>query len=122
MGSTRRLLYYGYAVSEEWLLYEATKQGIRSEAPHVDITRMCGIILTEAGLFLKALPVRVSGSTADGAEPRTHWCFALASTDPRDSLPNPRRKGNPPVLTECYQLLKSNLGLDHEPCWYPCVL
>ncbi|KIJ15100.1 hypothetical protein PAXINDRAFT_99638 [Paxillus involutus ATCC 200175] len=114
-----RTLYYGYAVSDEWLLQEAARLGIRDPREEIVIFNTCLTIMIRAGLFMGRSAIK--RVTAPSTGEKEYWCFTLASNDRSDNLPNPRGKGVRPVREESYQRLKQLLGLDHEPCWYPYV-
>ncbi|KIJ15197.1 hypothetical protein PAXINDRAFT_99700 [Paxillus involutus ATCC 200175] len=114
-----RTLYYSYAVSDEWLLQEAARMGIRDPREEIVIFNTCMIIMIRAGLFMGRSAIK--RVTAPPTGEQEYWCFTMASNDRSDNLPNPRGKGIRPVREESYQRLKQLLGLDHEPCWYPYV-
>ncbi|KAF9234431.1 ribonuclease H-like domain-containing protein [Melanogaster broomeanus] len=107
-------------ISEQWLLQEATKRNIQCERGDVTILNVAMQILYDADLLWDELSSfkKVRAKPACGGPEREYWCFALATNDRRDRLPQFRGKGIAPVPEDRYQELKVLLGKDHPPCWY----
>ncbi|KAF9232076.1 hypothetical protein BU15DRAFT_67796 [Melanogaster broomeanus] len=111
--------YYGYAVTEHWLLEQAAKHNLQNERTELAIVSVAMRIRGLAGLLGYSLLKRVMAPPAGGGPDQEYWCFALATNNRRECLPLFRGKGIPPVSEDSYQLLKEILGKDHPPCWYP---
>ncbi|KAF9229988.1 hypothetical protein BU15DRAFT_69584, partial [Melanogaster broomeanus] len=96
--STQQMLYYGYAVSEQWLLEEAAKRNIQCERREVTVLNVAMQIMYDTDLWSDELSSfkKVRAKPACGGPEREYWCFALATNDRRDRLPQFRGKGIAP--------------------------
>ncbi|KAF9230037.1 hypothetical protein BU15DRAFT_69538 [Melanogaster broomeanus] len=104
--STQQMLYYGYAVSEQWLLEEAVKRNLHCERRDVTVLNVAMQILYDADLLSDELSSlkKVKAKPACGGPERGYWCLALATNDRRDRLPQFLGKGIAPVPEDSYPI------------------
>ncbi|KIJ66545.1 hypothetical protein HYDPIDRAFT_166735 [Hydnomerulius pinastri MD-312] len=119
------IYYYGYPMTDQWLLQEAKRRGMPSDGKPIDkwslIVSLVFTLTAEAGVFgLNVSQLKPVWGTRSGVEGK-YWCIALASNCRDDPLPQYIGRGKPPVPPERYAALKNLLGKTDEPAWYRYV-